>query len=216
MSFEERASYYDNLADAGEVESIAATDPSVLYRVTGSSVLINAEVYSGIIDTFNRKYPNIYYRYGEDYREPIVTLNFDPTYLRDDPANVVGNTINININWFNNNPDKVSVIAYYIAATVMDYNSSAPEWLKKAVNYYIGVEFGAAGYEFSGRYYGGSYEDDAQIGASFLHWISSKSGVDIAYRVNRLLCSNEWYDDDFWFGETGKSLERLWAEYRAG
>ncbi len=215
LSFDERASYYDNLADAGEVESVAATEPGSLYRVVGSSVLVNGEVYNEIIHTFNRIYPDIYYKYGEEYYEPIVTLNFDPTYLRDDPANVVGNTINININWFNNNPDKVSVITYYIATTVMDYNPSAPEWIKAAVNYCIGAEFGAAGYELSGRYEGGSYEDDAATGANFLHWIKSKSGVDIVFRINRLLISNEWFEDDFWTSETGKSLERLWAEHKA-
>lgn len=215
LSFEERASYYDNLADAGEVESVLATDPTSLYRVKGSSVLVNAEVFSEIINVFNRMYPDIYYKYGKEYYEPIITLNFDPTYLRDDPANVVGNTINININWFNNNPDKVSVIIYYIATTVMDYNSSAPEWIKGAVNYCIGAEFGAADYELSGQYEGGSYEDDAETGANFLHWIKSKSGVDIVFRVNRLLTSNEWFEDDFWVNETGKSLERLWAEYKA-
>lgn len=215
LSFDERASYYDHLADAGEVESVAATDPSALYRVAGSSVLVDAEVYSAIIHTFNTTYPDIYYKYGKEYYEPVITLNFDPTYLRDNPANVVGNTININITWFNDNPDKVSVIIYYIASTVMDYNSSAPEWIKKAVNYCIAAEFGAAGYGLSGSYSGGSYETDDEVGADFLHWIRSRSGVDIVYRLNKMLNTNEWFEDDFWVNETGKTFDRLWSEYKA-
>ncbi len=215
LSFNERVSYYDNLADAGEVESIEATDPSALYRITGSHMLIKAEVYDAIVDTFNRTYPNIYYKYGKEYHEPIITLNFDPTYLRDDPANVVGNTININIQWFNNNSDKADIIIYYIVTTVLDYNSSAPEWLKSSINYYIAAEFEAAGYDFSGAYRSGSYEDGGEIGADFMYWIKSKYNIDIVQRINKVLTSAEWLEDNFWVEQTGRSLAFLWAEYKA-
>ena len=134
LSFDEKMSYYDNLADAGEVASVEATDPTALYRIAGSRVLVDGEVYTDIIDVFNRIYPDIYYKYGKEFYEPLITLNFDPTYLRDDPANVVGNTINININWFNDHHDRASVITYYIATTVLDYNSSAPKWLTSSIN----------------------------------------------------------------------------------
>ncbi len=215
LSFNEKVSYYDSLADAGEVASVEATDPTALYRVRGSRNLVDGEVYTDIIDTFNRMYPDIYYKYGKEYYEPVITLNFDPTYLRDDPANVIGNTINININWFNNNHDKASVIIYYIAATVLDYNSSAPEWLKSSINYYIAAEFSAYGYEFSGKYSGGHYEDGDEVGANFLHWIKTKSQVDITYRANKTLTSATWFESDFWTKETGRTLESLWAEYRS-
>ena len=215
LSFNEKASYYDSLAYAGEVESVEATDPGALYRVTGSRMLLNAEVYDVIIDTFNRTYPNIYYKYGKEYYEPIIILNFDPTYLRDDPANVVGNTININIQWFNNNPDKAGVIIYYIAGTVLDYNSSAPEWLTSSVNYYIAAEFEATGYDFSGKHHSGSYEDGGATGADFLYWIKSRYNVDIVNKINKVLSSSEWFEDDFWVEQTGRSLDFLWREYRA-
>ncbi len=215
LSFDEKVSYYDSLADAGEVASVEATDPTALYRVSGSRNLLDGEVYTDIIDIFNRTYPNIYYKYGKEYYEPVITLNFDPTYLRDDPANVVGNTINININWFNNHHDRASAIIYCIAGTVLDYNSSAPEWLKSSINYYIAAEFSAYGYEFSGRYSGGHYEDGGKVGADFLHWIKSRYNVDIAYRANKTLTSSTWFESNFWVNETGRSLESLWAEYRS-
>ncbi len=215
LSFSERVSYYDGLADGGEIETAEMTEPGALYRVTGSTVLCDNQVYNTIINTFNKAYPDIYHKYGKEYYEPIVTLNFDPTYLRDEPANVVGNTININIVWFNENPDKATVIIYYIATTVMDYNTSAPDWIKAAVNYAIAAEFNAAGYEFDRVYSGGTYENNAETGASFLNWIKQKSGIDAVYRINRVLITNEWFDDDFWIEETGKTLERLWAEYKA-
>lgn len=213
-SFNEKVSYYDDLADAGEVPSVEATDPSALYRVTGSRLIINADVYDDIINTFNRIYPDIYFKYGKEYYEPIVTLNFDPTYLRDDAANVIGNTININIQWFNNNPDKASAIIYHIASTVLDYNSSAPDWLISSVNYYMAAEFEADGYEFSGIYSGGTYEDGGKTGSDFLYWISKKCNIDIVYRVNKVLTSNEWLEDDFWVKETGRTLQSLWNEYK--
>lgn len=215
LSFNEKVSYYDNLANAGEVESVEATDPSALYRITGSRMLINAEVYDKIVDTFNRTYPNIYYKYGKEYYEPIITINFDPTYLRDDPANVVGNTININIQWFNNNPDKAGIITYYIVTTVLDYNSSAPEWLRSSVNYYIAAEFEATGYDFLGAYRSGSYEDGGEVGADFLYWIKAKYNVDIAHKINKVLSSTEWFDDEFWVEQTGRTLNFLWSEYKA-
>ena len=215
MSFEEKMSYYNSLADAGEVASEDVTQAGTLYRVTGSKVMVNGEVYSAIIDTFNRKYPELYFRYGEEYYEPVITLNFDPTYLRDDPANVVGNTINININWFNANPDKVSALIYFIATTILDYNNSSPEWIRQGINYYIGAEFEAEGYEFSGVYNGGHYENDADVCASFFRWLDTKYNINIAYRLNKLLLSTTWYDDNFWIEETGRSLDRLWAEYKA-
>ncbi len=215
LSFEEKMSYYDSLADAGEVASVEATDPGALYRVTGNQVLMNAQVYTDIINIFNKFYPEIYYKYGSEYYEPIVTLNFDPTYLRDDPGNVIGNTINININWFNENPNKASVIIYYIASTVLDYNHSAPEWVEKAINYYIAAEFDASGYDFSGIYNGGTYENDAATAADFFYWIKSTHEIDIAYRLNKKLISSSWYDEEFWIEETGRTLERLWNEYRS-
>ncbi len=215
LSFNEKASYYDSLADAGEVASVEATDPTALYRVRGSRNLVDGEVYTDIIDTFNRMYPDIYYKYGKEFYEPVITLNFDPTYLGDTPANVVGNTININIEWFNNNHDKASVIIYYIAATVLDYNSSAPEWLTGSVNYYIAAEFSAYGYDFSGRYSGGHYEDGGKTGADFLRWINSKYQIDIVYRANKTLTSALWFESDFWTKETGRTLDSLWAEYKS-
>lgn len=215
LSFDERASYYDSLAYAGEVESVEATDPSALYRVNGSRMLINSAVYDAIIDTFNRTYPDIYYKYGKEYHEPIITLNFDPTYLRNDPANVVGNTININIQWFNNNPDKANTIIYYIVTAVMVYNSSAPEWVKSAVNYYIAAEFNTVGYEFSSAHRGGSYKEGGEIGANFLYWVKTKYNVDIVQRINKVLISTEWLEDDFWVDETGRTLDSLWKEYKA-
>lgn len=215
MSFEEKMSYYNGLADAGEVASEDVTQSGALYNVNGSKIMVNGEVYSEIINTFNRNYPDIYFKYGTEYYEPVITLNFDPTYLRDDPANVVGNTINININWFNTNPDKVNILIYYIASTVLDYNHSAPEWVKHGVNYYIGAEFGAYGYEFSGEYKGGHYENDPDVCAAFFKWINTRYNINIVYRVNNLLNSTTWYDEDFWTEETGRSLESLWAEYKA-
>ncbi len=215
LSFSERVSYYDNLADSGEVVTVEMTEVGALYRITGSAALCDGEVYSTIIGSFNKFYPDIYHKYGKEYYEPIITLNFDPTYMRDEPANVVGNTININVVWFNEHPDKANVIIYYIATTIMDYNASAPDWVKAAVNYAIAVEFNAAGYEFDSRYAGGTYENNAQTAASFLNWIKQRSGIDIVYRINKLLITNEWFDDDFWIEETGKTLDRLWAEYKA-
>ncbi len=215
LSFAEKVSYYDSLADAGEVASEDVTQAGVLYNVTGSKVMVNGEVYSAIVDIFNRNYPQIYYKYGDEYYEPKVTLNFDPTYLRDDPASVVGNTINININWFNSNPKKASVLIYYIATTVLDYNPSAEEWMKNGINYYIGVEFGADGYEFFGTYSGSSYLEDAAECASFFRWIEAKYNTNIVYRLDKLLSSTTWYDESFWRDETGRSLEQLWAQYKA-
>ena len=215
LSFEEKMSYYNGLADAGEVASEDVTQSGALYKVSGSKIMVNGEVYSAIIDIFNRKYPEIYFKYGDEYYEPVVTLNFDPTYLRDDPANVVGNTINININWFNANPDKASVLIYYIASTILDYNHSAPEWVKQGINYYIGAEFEANGYVVSGGYTGGHYETDADVCATFFKWINAKYDINIAYRIDKLLSSTTWYDEEFWVEETGRSLERLWAEFKA-
>ncbi len=215
LSFNEKVSYYDSLANAGEVASEDVTQAGVLYSVTGSKVMVNAEVYSSIIDVFNRNYPQIYYKYGEEYWEPKITLNFDPTYLRDEPANVVGNTINININWFNANPKKANVLIYYIATTVLDYNPSAEAWIKDGINYYIGAEFGADGYDFVGAYSGGSYLDDAAECANFFRWIEVNHDTKIAQRLNKLLISTTWYDESFWRDETGRSLEHLWAQYKA-
>lgn len=215
LSFEEKASYYDSLADAGEVASEDVTQAGALYSIAGSKVMVNGEVYSTIIDFFNRNYPQIYYKYGDEYYEPKITLNFDPTYLRDDPASVVGNTINININWFNANPEKASVLIYYIATTVLDYNPSAEAWMKNGINYYIAAEFGAYGYELAGMYSGGSYLDDAAECASFFKWIEAKYNTNIAYRLDKLLSSTTWYEASFWRDETGRSLEQLWAQYKA-
>jgi len=218
-SDEERFSYYDGLADPGELSDKEATDPSALYIIddsNGSRDLLDDTVYNDMLSTFNRIYPDIYYKYGNDIYEPLhITLCLDATYLRDEPAFVTGNKINININWFNKHPERVSVLIYYIATTVLDYNSSAPEWLVNSINYYMAAEFFAYGYAFTGGYKGGTYEDGGKVGADFLRWIGETYEIDIVYRINRTLNSATWFESDFWTGTTGKTLEQLWADYRA-
>ena len=170
-----------------------------------------------MINIFNRIYPSIYYKYGNYNYDPYrITLNFDAAYLRNEPANVVGNTININTNWFNKYPERVSVIVYYIARTILDYNASAPEWIIDSVNYYMAAEFAVYGYTFTNGYKGGSYEDSGKVGADFLRWIGQQYDVDIVYRINKTLNSETWFDNDFWTKETGKTLEQLWSAYKAG
>ena len=215
MSFSEKMSYYDSLANVENDISAEVTDPSALYKISGSYKLVDANVYRDIISAFNHTYPNIYSRYGKEYVEPKVELYFDPAYLNDTPANVVGNTININVKWFNDNPDKATTIVYYIATTVMDYNASTPEWLFKAVNYSIAEEFSATGYNVSASYHGGSYLTDEEVGADFLHWIEVTYDVDIVLEINKILITNKWLEDSFWVKKTGKSLDSLWSSFKA-
>ena len=220
MSDEERMSFYDDLAHPGELSNKEATDPEALYIIddnNGSRDLLDDTVYNDIINVFNKKYPDIYYKYGDrNYTPPRITLNLDVTSFRDVPAYVVGNTININVEWFNKYPERVSTVLYYVARTVLDYNSSAPEWLTSSINYYIAVEFSAYGYAFTNGYKGGTYEDGGATGADFLRWVGSKYNTDIVSDINKVLISETWFDGDFWVSATGRTLDQLWANYKAG
>ncbi len=219
MSDDERVSYYDGLASPDDIPHIEATDSSALYKIKGDYDLVDENIFDELINVFNPVYPRLYSKYGKYNNEinmPVITFYFDATFMGDAPASVVGNTntININAKWFNNNPDKVTVILYYIANTVLDYNNSAPDWLKSSVNYYIAAEHSAYGYELTGKYNGGDYQNGGQTGADFLHWISVKYSVDIVAQVNKMLNTSLWFEGEFWSQTTGRTLEQLWAEYK--
>ena len=218
MSADERASFYDELAYPGDIPKVEATDDTALYRIEGNYDLIDEKVFNEIINVFNPVYPKLYSKYGKfgnEINKPIITLSFDATFLGDIPATVVGDTININVKWFNNNPDKVRVIVYYIATTALDYNSSASEWIKNSINYYIAAEFSAYGYSLSGKYNGGYYENGGKAGADFILWIENRYNVDIVGKANKSLNTSLWFGDEFWSQQTGKTLGQLWAEHKA-
>lgn len=217
-TFEEKRSYYDQLAKGEiEVEIETTAVKGAYYSFVGDTALLPDDVLHALNGKVRGVYERIYSAYGPSFNIPKVTISVESGYTRSDSNYAVGTTVYVNPGWFAENPKKVSEIIYGLVQTMQTYHGDYPEWLKKAIQYYIRAAYDPGTPEnpfvLPVSYNGKSYEEDPMSAAAFLKWVDSFSEGDLVQRLNRAL-QNGSYKASFWSTETGLSFDKLWASYK--
>lgn len=217
-TFNERASYYDELAKgdiAVEVETTA--DENTYFEFSGDINLFPEGIYEKIRYIVNSKYVSMYSKYGSGYRCPKITLLIDIGYVADKPCHANGKTVYLNPNWFVDHPDDSEAVLSALFQTMQEYQGDYPEWIKSSLSAYARYEFSTAyaskTWDIPTSYAGKSYEEGDVYGASFLRWINTEFGNDFIYRLNKALLNGN-YDESFWKTETNLTFGQLWAMFK--
>lgn len=217
-TFNERASYYDELAKgdiAVEVETTA--DDNTYFEFSGDINLFPEGIYKTIRNIVNNRYTSMYSKYGKNYRCPKITLVIDISYVADTPCHANGKTVYINPNWFADHPDDCDSILSALFQSMQDYSGTYPEWLESSLSAYARYEFAtqyaSKTWEIPQSYAGKSYEEGDVYGASFLRWIELEFDNAFISRLNKALINGS-YEESFWQAETGLTFGQLWAKYK--
>ncbi len=217
-SFDELASYYDDLAK-GEiaVEIETTSDVSQYYEFTGDKNLFPDGVFAKLEHLVKTKYENMYSKYGISYNCPKITLIIDAGYIADSPCHANEKNIYINPNWFADHSEDCDALLSTIFQTMQEYQSDYPEWIASSIAACVREEYGSDNPESKWKipysYEGKSYEEGDVYGASFLKWINSNLEKDFIYRLNKTL-QNGAYNESFWETETGHTFGQLWTMYK--
>lgn len=219
-SFEEKMSYYDNLAKGDISVEVLTTNVKGLYTIEGDVRQLPDGVFEKMVTVIERCYRKLCTEYSPNSSAPQLTLAIDPTFSRGDANYAVDSTIVINPNWFMTHPEDYDSIILGMMKVALKYPNGVPEWIKSSVCYYGRDEYAVysvgSSIGITGRYYGGSYKDGGAVGASFFKWISKSFNKNIAALITADIYGKSKYDEKFWLEQTGKTLEELWVEYKEG
>ena len=124
-----------------------------------------------------------------------------------------GATISIAANWVKLHPDDYGMVVYELTHVIQAYPKADAGWLVEGIADYVRL------YHFEPQAkLGGidpsrqSYRDGYRTTAMFLAWIESTHDKDIVRKLNEALRMSR-YRYDLFHQCTGKSLDRLWADF---
>lgn len=219
-SFNELASYYDELAKGDIGVEVETTAISKYFEFTGDANLLPVGVYDILNDIANRRYTSIYSKYGKEFTCPKITFVIDSGYSADSPCYAVERTVYINPNWFTDNPKDYDSLLCAIFQTMQEYASDIdiPEWIESSLRCCIRDEYKTnyadEKWGLPTAYDGNSYEKGDIYGAAFLVWIDKGVERDLVYRLNKALLEGT-YNESFWENETGLTFGQLWSQYKS-
>jgi hypothetical protein len=125
-----------------------------------------------------------------------------------------GRTITVAGKWVKDNPDDFGMIVHELTHVVQGYRRGDPSWLVEGIADYIRF----AHYEPKTRIEvnpkKASYRDGYRTTAKFLAWVEGEHDKDLVRHLNESLRAGR-YSDDLFKQRTGKTLDRLWADFLA-
>lgn len=216
-SFDELASYYDELAKGDIAVEVATTENnSKYYEFSGDKNLLPKGFFEKLEKIVKDRYTVMYSKYGKEFVCPKITLVIDIGYVAESACHANGRTIYINPNWFVENPDDCDELLSAMFKTMQEYRGKYPSWIASSLRAYARLEykteFANKEWYIPGSYSGHSYEEGDVYGASFLRWIDAQHEKDLIYRLNKSLLEGT-YDEAFWENETGLTFGQLWSLY---
>jgi ubiquinone/menaquinone biosynthesis C-methylase UbiE len=128
-------------------------------------------------------------------------------------ASTSGATISIAAAWVKQHPDDYGMVVHELTHVVQAYPRPQPGWLVEGIAdyvryYHFEPKAKLAGIDPSRQ----SYRDGYGVTAMFLAWIDKTHDKTIVPKLNAALRKSE-YHYDFFKKNTGKSLDRLWADF---
>jgi len=116
-------------------------------------------------------------------------------------------------------PKDIDVVTHEVMHIVQEYGYSAgPVWLTEGIADYARAKFGVdnAGANWTLPEYKASqsYTNSYRVTARFFIWIEKNVKPGFVKDVDAQLRKHT-YTENTWKGETGKTLDELWADYSA-
>lgn len=128
-------------------------------------------------------------------------------------AGTSGTTISIAAEWVKKHPDDYGMVVHELTHVVQAYPRPEAGWLVEGIADYVRF------FHFEPKAKLGpidparqSYRDGYRVTAMFLAWIERTQDKAIVKKLNLALRKSE-YRYDFFKKHTGKSLDRLWADF---
>jgi len=128
-------------------------------------------------------------------------------------AGTSGATITIAAEWVKNHPDDYGMVVHELTHIVQAYPRPEPGWLTEGIADYVRYFH----FEPKVRLTGinparQSYRDGYRVTAIFLAWIEKTHDKSMVRKLNEAMRKSE-YRYDLFKKHTGKSLDRLWADF---
>jgi hypothetical protein len=158
-----------------------------------------------------------------------VTIRFR-TEMGRTPASAGGGKINCNAEWFRKNlkGEAKGAVVHEMAHIVQSYGRArrdnpdakrTPGWIVEGIPDYIRwflYEPEAKGAEITQRnLVRAKYDANYRITGNFLNWVTEKYDKKIVEKLNAAARAGK-YDESLWKEYTGKTVEELGEEWRAG
>lgn len=128
-------------------------------------------------------------------------------------AHTTGATITIAADWVKQHPDDTGMVVHELTHVIQAYPRSEAGWLVEGIADYVRF------YHFEPKAKLGpidpsrqSYRDGYRTTAMFLAWVETTHDKAIIRKLNEALRKSE-YRYDLFKKHTGKSLDRLWADF---
>jgi hypothetical protein len=117
------------------------------------------------------------------------------------------------------NPEDIDVVTHEGMHIVQSYPGGAgPGWVTEGVadyvRYKMGVNNAAGNWSLPALRENHHYTNAYRVTARFFVWIESKHGEGLVKKLDHAMRSKE-YSEEFWKTHTGKTVDELWADYKA-
>ena len=162
-------------------------------------------------------YPKIAAKLPSDGFTPPakITITFKKDYKG--VAEAAGNKITCSPKWFTQHPDDVGAVVHELVHVVQSYGRGRrPGWLVEGIADYIRFfhyePVKARPHPSAEK---AKYSDSYRTTGHFLNWAQETYDKDLVVKLNAA-CRQAKYSDELWKQYTGKTLEELGAEWKAG
>ena len=172
-------------------------------------------LYNRLIETFFEVYPILADRFNPQ-TEDTVTFIVDPNF---DGVAATGNAVTIfNARWFEKFPGDIDVVTHEVMHIIQAYpHEAGPWWVTEGIADYVrnkyGVDNEGAKWSMPEVKQEHSYDNSYRITARFFTWLENNIDSTIISKLDGIMRRGE-YNDEVWEKLTGKSVSRLWEDYK--
>lgn len=179
---------------------------------------LNPAVKSCLINVFKVNYQKMADAYNPNATKKVVFV-IEPGY-NGVAAAFGGAVIRYNPDWFLNNPKDIDVATHELAHVVQAYPYVDDSgWVTEGIADYVRFKFGlsnaAAQWSLPDFSPNQSFRDAYRVTARFLHWLEIHGHAGIVVKLDRSMRNGTYTTAGFWVGNTGKTVDQLWADYGA-
>ncbi|MBS0210684.1 MAG: DUF4157 domain-containing protein [Planctomycetes bacterium] len=124
-----------------------------------------------------------------------------------------GNTISISVGWVEKHPEDLGMVVHELTHVIQGYPRGGAPWLVESIADYVRyVHYEPQAGPTHLDPLRQNYRDGYKTGGLFLGWVEKRHGANVVPELNRAL-RNGKYDYETFRRLTGKSVDRLWADY---
>lgn len=167
-----------------------------------------------MVDAFFAAYPSMAAEFNPAAPRD-VTVEFDPRY--DGVAAASGDHIRVSVTYTTEQPEDIDLIIHEGFHLVQAYRwDGVPGWATEGLADYVRWRHGAHNravcWSLPRHEPAHRYTDGYGVTARFLAWLVTEVAPNLARDLDAAL-RDARYDDGFWRGRTGRSLDELWQAY---